>query len=178
MKTKLTTVPHINGRTRIALEVELSEDEIEAAERRKCAMHFDSTDPVPCQFYQMPDPAINVVKGIPEYNGVPHKAYILGSARRVPLNRAIPRKTLLRIFVPGKLDLGYIQKNEVTLFENWWEKTAQALTTGLKSKFFEVNPEKAEIKEQTPKEKIQEAKLNPMDPTEKNGVRKRGMEIY
>lgn len=177
MVSSITLHP-TSGRTKILLTLTLSADEIQAIEERALARHVDSTLPVPCQFYQDPNPAVRTIKGIPEFEGTQHKAFFLPKARTVMLNRPIPGKSHLRLTLPGTTDLGYINASDVERFRKWWDSTKEQIKDSLKERLFGVKAQK----EETPIEvfnpvKLEEThQLNPIDPDEVAGIRKRGFD--
>ena len=179
METKLLLEAFGNGRKKVSVSIELAPDEREALEKKTCPRHTDSKLPVPCAFYLSPDPAVKVCKGSPTWEGNPYKAYFLKSARLVPLNRSIPGKTMVRFPFPGTVELGHVNPQEEAKVIAWWKETKKSITEDLRQKIFSVGPEKPEFVPTG--EKVVDATsvaLNPIDPKEKAGVRKRCLEEF
>lgn len=177
MRTKLTTTKHTNGRTEASLEVELNPAEMAELEKRQCSRSVDSPIPIPCTFYQTPNPEIRVVRGIPIHNGTPIKSYILEKARKVALNRALPNKCLLRIYIPGVTDLGYANERDIPALEAWWEKTHPHIVEQMKERLFGVI-ERPDIVPEEPKEQERIEEIDPWNENEKRGVRRRSLDDY
>lgn len=177
METKTLIQPYENGRTKVEIAIQLGEDEMKELDRKQCSRHLDVTKPIPCQFYQTANPAVRTIKGQPELNGQAIKAYVLPGARTVCLNRAIPGKTLLRITFPGRIMLGFANPQDIPRFKTWWKATEEQIKTDLKSRIFEVQTT-VDIKPLATEEKKSEVQLNPIDPAEQFGVRRRSLEEF
>jgi hypothetical protein len=178
METKVDIQDHGCGRKKVSITIELSKEEMHELERKKCQRHVDSDLPIPCQFFQNEDPEVRIAQGVPIWNGNPYKSYFLKSARRVLMNRPTPGKTHLRIPVPGKFELGYINSQEEDKFIKWWQQTKVSIANQLKEKLFSVSPTQAQFTPSAPRT-VDETKveLNPLNPNEKGGLRKRCLDI-
>lgn len=179
METKLEIQDYGEGRKKVTICIELSKEENHELDRKNLAKHADSETPIPCQFFQNENPEIKIAQGTPNWNSNPYKAYFLKTARRVLMNRAVPGKTLMRIPVPGTLELGYINKSEEEKLIKWWKETKKSITNQLQEKIYSVCAENKEFKAQTPRV-VDESKvnLNPLNPNEKGGIRKRCLDIF
>lgn len=179
METKLEIQDFSEGRQKVTISIELSKEEIKELDRKKHTRHADSELPIPCQFFQNENPEIKIAQGTPNWNSKPYKAYFLKIARRVLMNRAVPGKTLIRIPVPGVLELGYINKSEEEKLIRWWKETKKTITNQMQEKIYSISPENKEFKPQTPRV-VDESKvnLNPLNPNEKGGLRKRCLDIF
>jgi hypothetical protein len=179
METKLEIQDFGEGRKKVTIFIDLSKEELDELERKRHPKHADSNLPIPCQFFQNENPEIKIAQGIPTWNSQPYKAYFLQTARRVLMNRGVAGKTLIRIPVPGKLELGYINKSEEEKLISWWKETKKAISTQLKEKIYSVSEEAKAFKPQATRV-VDESKinLNPLNPNEKGGVRKRCLDIF
>lgn len=179
MDTKLEIQDFSEGRKKVTICIELSEEETKELERKNHPRHADSELPIPCQFFQNENPEIKIAQGTPDWNSKPYKAYFLQTSRRVLMNRGVPGKTLIRIPVPGILELGYINTSEEEKLIKWWMETKKSITTQMKEKIYSLSPENKEFKPQTPRV-VDESKinLNPLNPNEKGGLRKRCLDIF
>jgi hypothetical protein len=178
MDTKLEIQDFGEGRKKVTIAIELSDDEFKELERKNHPRHADSELPIPCQFFQNENPEIKIAQGVPIWNSSPYKAYFLKTARRVLMNRGVPGKTHIRIPVPGKLELGYINKSEEDKLVKWWLETKKTITQQMAEKIYSIRKENAEFLPQAPRI-VDESKinLNPLNPNEKGGVRKRCLDI-
>jgi hypothetical protein len=179
MKSTLTIQSFKNGRSKIGIEIELDEAENALLNSKPVPKHVDSPKSVPCQFHENPDPKVRTVRGLPIYNGSPIKAYVLPNARKIPLNRPLVGKSLLRLFLPGTMDLGFVNEHELPKLEKWWGETRTHIADQLKERLFgianHVDPEfVADVKVDLE----QEHKLNPFDEREQSGIRKRSFDDF
>lgn len=179
METKLEIQNFGEGRKKVTICIDLSEEETKELERKNQARHADSELPIPCQFFQNENPEIKIAQGTPNWNSNPYKAYFLKTARRVLMNRGVPGKTLIRIPVPGVLELGYINSLEEEKLIKWWKETKKTITAQMKEKIYSVSEQNSEFKAQTPRV-VDESKvnLNPLNPNEKCGIRKRCLDVF
>jgi hypothetical protein len=179
METRLEIQDHGKGRKKVSIIIELSGEEIEEIERKKPQRHVDSELPIPCHFFQSEDPEVRIAQGMPQWNGQPFKSYFLKTARRAVLNRGIPGKTLIRLPFPGEIQLGYINQNEEEKLIKWWLETKKSLITQMREKIYSVGKIKEEFKPQEKRTIDQSSiNLNPLNPEEKGGMRKRCLDIY
>jgi hypothetical protein len=179
MDTQLSIQDFSEGRKKISISISLSEDETKEMERKNCQRHIDSPCAFPTQTYQSPDPKIKTVVGIPKWNGTPYKTYFLQNARRVLLNRPIAGKTHTRIPFPGEFDLGFINPIDEDKIIKWWLQTKPHVINELKRLIFAVNAESSEFKPSASKTiGAESVNLNPLNPAETGGVRKRCLDVY
>jgi hypothetical protein len=179
METRLEIQDFGEGRKKVTICIDLSEEELKELERKNHARHADSELAIPCQFFQNENPEIKIAQGTPIWNSNPYKSYFLKTARRVLMNRGVPGKTLIRIPLPGKLELGYINKSEEEKLVKWWKETKKSITTQMQEKIYSISPENKTFAPQTPRI-VDESKvnLNPLNPNEKGGIRKRCLDIF
>jgi hypothetical protein len=179
MDTRLEIQNFGEGRKKVTICIELSEEENRELDRKTQTKHADSELPIPCQFFQNENPEIKIAQGTPNWNSKPYKAYFLKTARRVLMNRGVPGKTLIRIPIPGILELGYINKSEEEKLIKWWKETKKSITNQMQEKIYAVSSQQKEFKPETPRV-VDESKvnLNPLNPNEKGGVRKRCLDIF
>jgi hypothetical protein len=179
METRLEIQDHGKGRKKVTIVVELSEEESKELERKKAQRHIDSPTPIPCHFFQNEDPEIKIARGMPLWNSVPYKSYFLKTARRALLNRGIAGKTNLRIPFPGEFDLGYINPTEEEKLVKWWSQTKASAIEQMREKIYSIGKVKEEFKPSIKRTVDQESvNLNPLNPEEKGGMRKRCLDIY
>jgi hypothetical protein len=179
METKLFLESFGQGRKKVCVSIELSPDETEALAKKICPRHTDSKLPVPCLFYLTPDPAVKVAKGSPTWEGTAYKAYFLQAARMVPLNRSLPGKTLVRFPFPGTIDFGHVNAGDEQRLLRWWQETKKTIAEDLREKIFSVGPAREQFTSSG--EKTVDAAsvtLNPLNPNEKAGVRKRSLDDF
>jgi hypothetical protein len=179
MDAKLTIEEHPEGRLRIGISINLSEKETELTKAMGALAHVDSPKPFPSQAYLCADPAMKMTLGTPKWNGVPQKSYFLPNARRVLLNRSIAGKTHLRIPIPGNLDLGFIPAGDETRITAWWKETKAAITEELQGRLYGVKAKGATTSTPVKTRELggETINLNPLDPSETNGVRRRCLDI-
>lgn len=179
METKLEIQNFGEGRKKVTISIVLSQEELGELERKNHARHADGDLPIPCQFFQNENPEIKIAQGTPNWNGTPYKAYFLKTARRVLMNRGVPGKTLIRIPVPGILELGYINNSEEEKLIKWWKETKKSITSQMKEKIYSVATANNEFKPQASRI-VDESNvnLNPLNPNEKSGIRKRCLDIF
>lgn len=179
METELSIQPHTNGRSKVTLRVELNQEETLQMEKKMSARHADSSSPVPCLFYQETDPSVKTIKGIAEFNKKSYKCYFLISARRVLLNRPILGKTHMRIPLNGTLELGYINPQDEKRLGEWWKKTKEEIKKSLVEALYNSKSKDSSFAALDPISIAKEATaLNPIDPNEVKGLRKRALEDF
>lgn len=176
METQLEIHPHSGGRSRIHIKLQLSPQELEDLQQSQASRHTDSESPFPIQTFSSPNPQIRSVQGLPIVNGEPQKCFFLTSARRVLLNRPIPGKTHLRMPIPSEIDLGYINPHETERLTNWWKKTRGEIAQQLQKSLYHTNT--PTFTSETPQTILEQNNLNPIDPQENKGTRKRGLDVY
>jgi len=177
MEAKLTIQDYGPGRKKTTISIQLSPDEGKEADQKGKSYHVDSPLPIPCTMFANEDPAVKLVAGIPRWNGTAYKAYFLQSARRVLLNRPMPGKTYLRIPLPGTLELGFINAQDENRLLKWWEKTKTTITESLRAQLFNIDPQTA-YKPTEVRSVGTETQLNPLNPSETKGVRKRCIDEF
>jgi len=176
METQLEIRPHTGGRSQIVLQLKLSPEELEDLRSSQAPCHIDSETPFPIQTFSSPNPQIRAVQGLPTVNGEPQKCFFLASARRVLLNRSIPGKSHIRLPIPSEINLGYINPHESERLKKWWRDTRKFLTESLKKSVYQANTNTF-VSE--PSQKVSENNpLNPLNPQETKGTRKRGLDVY
>lgn len=179
METRLEIQDYGAGRKKVSIKVDLSAEETQELERKRPQRHVDSELPMPCHFFQNEDPEVKIARGMPLWNNQPFKSYFLKTARRAVLNRGIPGKTLVRIPFPGEFELGYINPNEEDKLVKWWGETKKTLIDQMREKIYSVGKIKDEFKPQEKRTIDQSSiNLNPLNPEEKGGMRKRCLDIY
>jgi hypothetical protein len=179
MESRLEIQDYGSGRKKVTIVMTLSEEEKSELERKNSQRHIDSPNPIPCHFFQNEDPEIKIARGMPLWNNTPYKSYFLQTARRALLNRGIPGKTLLRIPFPGEVELGYINPNEETKLVKWWTETKKSAIDQMREKIYSVGKVKSEFKPSEKRTVDQSTvNLNPLNPDEKGGMRKRCLDIY
>jgi len=179
METRLEIQDYGSGRKKVTVVVELSDEEKTELERKKAQRHIDSELPIPCHFFQTEDPEVKIARGMPLWNNVPYKSYFLKTARRALLNRGIAGKTHIRIPFPGEVELGYINPTEEEKLVKWWAETKKSAIDQMREKIYSVGKIKEEFKP-TEKRTVDQSSvnLNPLNPEEKGGMRKRCLDIY
>jgi hypothetical protein len=179
METRLEIQDFGRGRKKVTIIVGLSEEECKELERKKSQRHVDSETPIPCHFFQHEDPEIKIARGMPLWNTTPYKSYFLKTARRAVLNRGIAGKTLMRIPFPGEFELGYINPTEEEKLVKWWAETKKSIIDQMREKIYAVGKVKEEFKPSAKRTvDSSSVNLNPLNPEEKGGMRKRCLDIY
>lgn len=177
METTLEILPHTKGRSLITLLINLSPDEMDALKKSGNASYTDSSLPFPCQMYASPDPSIKTIQGLPIVDGSPQRGYLLKNARSVLLNRPIPGRTLLRVLTPSTIELGYVSPMEVQRICTWWKTTSKEIAQSLQRNLYH-HSEIATFAPEEKKDIVHQKTLNPINPLETKGSRKRGLDDF
>jgi hypothetical protein len=128
MKASIEIKPAKEGRSLVTIKTSLTKEERKQLPKGQKTTHQTTNLPIPCNFHTSPNPQIMTVQGEPLVNGTPEKCYVLKSNREVALNRPIPHKTPLKIHIPSKTILGYIETEKTEILMEWWKECVKTLS--------------------------------------------------